>query len=366
MNSSPPLALHRRSFIYLSPTDDSMPSADSSGTTRGTCTTSVQDPTLRTSGTLPTRGPDAEKEGPSYMSPKPREAPGMACSACYYLVISSTHLSNGHFRRVKGVFRGPLCPTAASDSPECAERALGCSVEDLKALFYCELCDKQYLRHQEFDNHINSYDHAHKQRLKELKHREFARNVASKSWKDQRKQDKALRRLHQLAQLQQETQRVPVKTSGLRSTVKAVRQQEDREVDQRDRSPEVKPEQFSRSQRPPPLQPRTSSLSHQPEDPWRSPPQIPPVAPLAEYPLITHPASHTEPPAVNPPSLLDSCPQLPLPVRGTAGGRLGVSFCFSRRGPRLEPSASVFSDMEEEEREEGRNERKDKGDDGRY
>lgn len=46
---------------------------------------------------------------------------------------------------------------------ERAERALGCSVEDLKALFYCELCDKQYLRHQEFDNHINSYDHAHKQ-----------------------------------------------------------------------------------------------------------------------------------------------------------------------------------------------------------
>ncbi len=46
---------------------------------------------------------------------------------------------------------------------ERAERALGCSVEDLKSLFYCELCHKQYLRHQEFDNHINSYDHAHKQ-----------------------------------------------------------------------------------------------------------------------------------------------------------------------------------------------------------
>lgn len=45
------------------------------------------------------------------------------------------------------------------------------------------------------------------QRLKELKHREFARNVASKSWKDQRKQEKALRRLHQLAQLQQDAQR---------------------------------------------------------------------------------------------------------------------------------------------------------------
>ncbi|XP_049903767.1 G patch domain-containing protein 8 [Epinephelus moara] len=285
------------------------------------------------------------------MGPKPREAPGMACSACYYLVISSTHLSNGHFRRVKGVFRGPLCPTATSDSPERAERALGCSVEDLKALFYCELCHKQYLRHQEFDNHINSYDHAHKQRLKELKHREFARNVASKSWKDQRKQEKALRRLHQLAQLQQETQRATGRTSGLRSTVRAVRQQQDRDVDQRDRSPEDKPEPFNHTQRPPPTQHRTARLSHQAEDPCQSPPQIPPAAALAESPIMTHPASDTDPPAVNPQSWLGLYPQLPLPGQGRVGGRLGVSFCFSRRGPRLEPSASVFSDLEEEERE---------------
>ncbi|XP_037641829.1 G patch domain-containing protein 8-like [Sebastes umbrosus] len=285
------------------------------------------------------------------MGPKPREAPGMACSACYYLVISSTHLSNGHFRRVKGVFRGPLCPTATSDSPERAERALGCSVEDLKALFYCELCHKQYLRHQEFDNHINSYDHAHKQRLKELKHREFARNVASKSWKDQRKQEKALRRLHQLAQLQQETQRVPGRTSGLRSAVRAVRQQQDKDVDQRERSPEDKSEHFSHTQTPPPTQPRTARLSQQPEDPCQSPSQIPPATALAESPLTPHQASDTEPPAVYPQSCLGLCPQLPLPGRGRVGGRLGVSFCFSRRGPRLEPSASVFSDLEEEERE---------------
>ncbi|XP_059195681.1 G patch domain-containing protein 8-like [Centropristis striata] len=278
------------------------------------------------------------------MGPQPREAPGMACSACYYLVISSTHLSNGHFRRVKGVFRGPLCPTANSDSPERAERALGCSVEDLKALFYCELCHKQYLRHQEFDNHINSYDHAHKQRLKELKHREFARNVASKSWKDQRKQEKALRRLHQLAQLQQETQRVPGRTSGLRSAVRAVRQQPDRDVDQRDGSPEDKPEPSNHTKTHTPTQPRTPRLSHQPDDPRQSPCQIP-ASTLAES-LITHPA-----PVVNPQSCLGFFPQLSLPGRGRAGGRLGVSFCFSRRGPRLEPSASVFSDLEEEERE---------------
>ncbi|PWA33674.1 hypothetical protein CCH79_00007669 [Gambusia affinis] len=63
------------------------------------------------------RSVEEEPTATRLMGPKPRDSPGMACSACYYLVISSTHLSNGHFRRVKGVFRGPLCPTGSSDSP---------------------------------------------------------------------------------------------------------------------------------------------------------------------------------------------------------------------------------------------------------
>ncbi|XP_036616152.1 zinc finger protein 804B [Trichosurus vulpecula] len=127
----------------------------------------------------------------------------MAC----YLVISSRHLRNGHYRGIKGVFRGPLCKNG-SPSPDDAEKekATAKALEDVKANFYCELCDKQYHKHQEFDNHINSYDHAHKQRLKELKQREFARNVASKSWKDEKKQEKALKRLHQLAELRQQSE----------------------------------------------------------------------------------------------------------------------------------------------------------------
>ncbi|OCT62193.1 hypothetical protein XELAEV_18043277mg [Xenopus laevis] len=80
------------------------------------------------------------------------------------------------------------------------EKAIAKALEELRANFYCELCDKQYQKHQEFDNHINSYDHAHKQRLKDLKQREFARNVSSRSRKDERKQEKALRRLLELAE----------------------------------------------------------------------------------------------------------------------------------------------------------------------
>ncbi|NXK97182.1 Z804A protein, partial [Formicarius rufipectus] len=96
------------------------------------------------------------------------------------------------------------------------------ALEDLKANFYCELCDKQYYKHQEFDNHINSYDHAHKQRLKELKQREFARNVASKSRKDERKQEKALQRLHKLAELRRERTCAPGSGPMFKSTTVTV------------------------------------------------------------------------------------------------------------------------------------------------
>ncbi|XP_071602897.1 zinc finger protein 804A [Heliangelus exortis] len=143
---------------------------------------------------------------------------------CYYIVISSAHLSNGHFRNIKGVFRGPLSKNG-NKTLDYAEKknTIAKALEDLKANFYCELCDKQYYKHQEFDNHINSYDHAHKQRLKELKQREFARNIASKSRKDERKQEKALQRLHKLAELRKETTCAPGSGPMFKSTTVIVR-----------------------------------------------------------------------------------------------------------------------------------------------
>ncbi|KAG8573812.1 hypothetical protein GDO81_012562 [Engystomops pustulosus] len=56
-------------------------------------------------------------------------------------------------------------------------KSIANALEDLKANFYCELCDKQYHKHQEFDNHINSYDHAHKQVSREIHARHAAQEV---------------------------------------------------------------------------------------------------------------------------------------------------------------------------------------------
>ncbi|EKD14302.1 uncharacterized protein L3040_008347 [Drepanopeziza brunnea f. sp. 'multigermtubi'] len=35
--------------------------------------------------------------------------------------------------------------------------------------FYCELCSKGYARMNEYDAHLSSYDHSHKQRLKDMR-----------------------------------------------------------------------------------------------------------------------------------------------------------------------------------------------------
>ncbi|KAH7979920.1 hypothetical protein HPB49_011947 [Dermacentor silvarum] len=86
---------------------------------------------------------------------------------------------------------------AVQEKEKVAQEALA----TLKANFYCDLCDKQYTKHQEFDNHINSYDHAHKQRLKELKQREFGRNVLSKVKREDKGREKEQRRLQHLAEL---------------------------------------------------------------------------------------------------------------------------------------------------------------------
>jgi hypothetical protein len=34
---------------------------------------------------------------------------------------------------------------------------------EMNKAFYCELCDRQYTKYAEYDNHINSYSHHHQQ-----------------------------------------------------------------------------------------------------------------------------------------------------------------------------------------------------------
>ncbi|XP_059929117.1 uncharacterized protein LOC132473144 [Gadus macrocephalus] len=115
--------------------------------------------------------------------------------ACYYIVISSTHLRDGQLRSIKGVFRGPIGSSGHRNADE-GDSSL-----------YCELCNKQYLRPQQFDNHINSYDHHHKQRLKELRQREFYRALACRRQRRLREERRRQRSFRRPRHLQNEERR---------------------------------------------------------------------------------------------------------------------------------------------------------------
>ena len=43
------------------------------------------------------------------------------------------------------------------------EEKLAETIYEMNKSFYCELCDKQYFKYSEYDNHLNSYDHHHRQ-----------------------------------------------------------------------------------------------------------------------------------------------------------------------------------------------------------
>ncbi|KAK1214732.1 Z804B protein, partial [Pygoscelis papua] len=200
------------------------------------------------------------------------------------------------------------------------EKAAAKALEDVKANFYCELCDKQYHKHQEFDNHINSYDHAHKQRLKDLKQREFARNVASKSWKDEKKQEKALKRLHQLAELRKHI-------TGSGPLLKAPRL-----VMEKQQAPDsiflYKGGKFTASSQRAAMRGQHFSSST-----------------LEKQQLII---SRHQPPTERPHAPGNEVSQV-FPDSTNASQRAGVSFSFSKKVPlKLESSASVFSENSEE------------------
>ena len=55
------------------------------------------------------------------------------------------------------------------------------TILEMNKSFYCDLCDKQYFKYSEYDNHLNSYDHHHRQVRKREGGRETERN---KDWKE--------------------------------------------------------------------------------------------------------------------------------------------------------------------------------------
>ncbi|KAJ3341586.1 cytosolic leucyl tRNA synthetase [Gonapodya sp. JEL0774] len=75
-------------------------------------------------------------------------------------------------------------------------------VNTINRVFRCDLCDKQYTKVSEYDNHLSSYDHHHRKRMKELKEVEAKnRNIQAAEDRKKREERDKLREQRELAKL---------------------------------------------------------------------------------------------------------------------------------------------------------------------
>lgn len=79
------------------------------------------------------------------------------------------------------------------------EQKIQTEVKEIRKVFYCELCNKQYKLAVEFEGHLSSYDHNHRKRFKEM--REMHGTSSSRDDRQKREQLRQEREMAKFAQM---------------------------------------------------------------------------------------------------------------------------------------------------------------------
>ncbi|KAL3684487.1 hypothetical protein R1sor_002509 [Riccia sorocarpa] len=77
------------------------------------------------------------------------------------------------------------------------EQKIQTEVKEIRKVFYCELCNKQYKLAMEFETHLSSYDHNHKKRFKEMKEQQSSRTRDERQKKEQLREEKEMAKFAQ-------------------------------------------------------------------------------------------------------------------------------------------------------------------------
>ncbi|XP_078444997.1 D111/G-patch domain-containing protein [Wolffia australiana] len=77
-------------------------------------------------------------------------------------------------------------------------------VKEIKKVFFCSLCSKQYKLAVEFEAHLSSYDHNHRKRFKEMKEMHGSSSRDERLRREQLRHEKEIARFAQLAEQRQQ------------------------------------------------------------------------------------------------------------------------------------------------------------------
>jgi hypothetical protein len=78
------------------------------------------------------------------------------------------------------------------------EQKIQTEVKEIRKVFYCELCNKQYKLAMEFEAHLSSYDHNHRKRFKEMKEMHGSSSRDDRQKREQQRQEKELAKFAQM------------------------------------------------------------------------------------------------------------------------------------------------------------------------
>ncbi|OVA16622.1 G-patch domain [Macleaya cordata] len=87
------------------------------------------------------------------------------------------------------------------------EQKIQTEVKEIRKVFYCDLCSKQYKLAMEFEVHLSSYDHNHRKRFKEMREMHGSSSRDDRQKREQLRQEKEMAKFAQIADAHKQQQK---------------------------------------------------------------------------------------------------------------------------------------------------------------
>ncbi|MBA0668749.1 hypothetical protein Goklo_001635 [Gossypium klotzschianum] len=98
------------------------------------------------------------------------------------------------------------------------EQKIQTEVKEIRKVFYCELCNKQYKLAMEFEVHLSSYDHNHRKRFKEMREMHGSSSRDDRQKREQQRQEREMAKFAQMAGARKQQQQESREESGPATT----------------------------------------------------------------------------------------------------------------------------------------------------
>nr|GMD47118.1 G patch domain-containing protein 8 [Ipomoea batatas] len=81
------------------------------------------------------------------------------------------------------------------------EQKIQTEVKEIRKVFFCDLCNKQYKLAMEFEAHLSSYDHNHRKRFKEMREMHGSSSRDDRQKREQQRQEREMAKFAQMYSL---------------------------------------------------------------------------------------------------------------------------------------------------------------------